>query len=468
MPRPVNAKAPDGPGDDLPSDFITPAKTSNAARSSAVHSGNSSIGISTQKGNAPPKVSGKLSVTKYRRQRHNQLASSGKKISASDNGKEERTISAQEKKQIAIKLEKQRVSVEHCSHVLSVLTKNTSGPEFWLREEYKKIRESMEVLRSNPKAFPPVVGDQLPDGSIFTGADIESYTKMPALSTKYIASIAAFAELNFEELPVLQVVSSKMNTELSTTLKKKTSIHFTHLRLRDGSNDVITGRLSMHISHEGNKLSDGDIIRLNRFTPITYTPSGHDNPQRSPAIIIHTYAKVGYASVPHILNEPLRCPDRSMSDQIEAVLTDAAVGEIYFEDDDGDKESEWEPSMEVTCLPSNRFCSVYGVSTVICICDSDPVDKINLEMVREYCYFATTDVAKMSNSWKRNMLYWWYMTNTYNICGKGTRAEPPACLKNAIRKAYPSERADGLFKKYVAGSKTNAAKVKSQNKKKAK
>ena len=74
----------------------------------------------------------------------------------------------------------------------------------------------------------------------------------------------------------------------------------------------------------------------------------------------------------------------------------------------------------------------------------------------------------MSNSWKRNMLYWWYMTNTYNICGKGTRAEPPACLKNAIRKAYPSERADGLFKKYVAGSKTNAAKAKSQTKKKAK
>jgi len=31
----------------------------------------------------------------------------------------------------------------------------------------------------------------------------------------------------------------------------------------------------------------------------------------------------------------------------------------------------------------------------------------------------------MSNSWKRNMLYWWYMTNTYNICGKGTRADPP-------------------------------------------
>ena len=33
------------------------------------------------------------------------------------------------------------------------------------------------------------------------------------------------------------------------------------------------------------------------------------------------------------------------------------------------------------------------------------------------------------------------MTNTYNICA---RAEPPACLKAAIRKAYPSDRDDEL------------------------
>ena len=64
------------------------------------------------------------------------------------------------------------------------------------------------------------------------------------------------------------------------------------------------------------------------------------------------------------------------------------------------------------------YCSVYGVSTVICLCKTDHVHKINLEMVRKYCYFATTEVSKMSNSWKRNMLYWWYIANTYNILGR--------------------------------------------------
>ena len=122
-------------------------------------------------------------------------------------------------------------------------------------------------------------------------------------------------------------------------LKNKNSIHFTHLRLHDGSNDIITGQFSMHIAHDGNKLNGSDIIRLNSYTPLTYTPSGPDNQQRSPAIVIHTYPKVGYASIPSKLNKPLHYDDRSISDQIEAVLTDATLGDIYFEDDVGDKGS---------------------------------------------------------------------------------------------------------------------------------
>ena len=30
------------------------------------------------------------------------------------------------------------------------------------------------------------------------------------------------------------------------------------------------------------------------------------------------------------------------------------------------------------------------------------------------------------------MLYWWYMTDTYNICGKVNRKDPPACLKAVL------------------------------------
>ena len=44
------------------------------------------------------------------------------------------------------------------------------------------------------------------------------------------------------------------------------------------------------------------------------------------------------------------------------------------------------------------------------------------------------------------------MMNIYNICGKGTCADPPACLKAAIRKAHPSEREDGMYQIFVPGS----------------
>jgi len=111
-------------------------------------------------------------------------------------------------------------------------------------------------------------------------------------------------------------------------MNKKSSIHFTHVRLRDGSNDVITARLPMHVAHNEYQLGGGDIIQLSSFTPLTFTTSGRDSPQRSPAIVIHTYTKIGYLALPPKLNPPLRCIDDSMSEQIEAMLTDEDVGEV--------------------------------------------------------------------------------------------------------------------------------------------
>ena len=155
------------------------------------------------------------------------------------------------------------------------------------------------MMNSHPKQFSPVIGDQLPDRSICCQVDINEDMKPPALTSSHIISIATFKELQPDLLPILQMVSSKMSSESSSMLKKKNSIHFTHLRLRDSSNDVITGRLSMHVAHAGNPLDSGYIIRLNSFTPLTFTTFGRGNPQRSPAIAIHTYAKIGYSSLPN-------------------------------------------------------------------------------------------------------------------------------------------------------------------------
>ena len=169
-------------------------------------------------------------------------------------------------------------------------------------------------------------------------------------------------------------------------MNEKSSIHVTHLRLRDGSNDVLTARLSMHVARDGYKLGGRDIIQLSSFTLLPLTTSGRDNPQRSPALVIHTYANIGYSSLPPKPNHPLQCIDASMSEHIEAVLTDAYVGEVYFEDDKDKTNSEWEPLVDVCCTSPNRYCAKYGVNTVLCLCKTDPVDWIDLEVVKQYCF----------------------------------------------------------------------------------
>jgi hypothetical protein len=254
--------------------------------------------------------------------------------------------------------------------------------------------------------------------------------------------------------PVLQVVAPpKREFEGSARKNKESCIHFTKLRVCDGSKDVILVRLSMHLASDGKKLVEGDIIQLNLFTPLTYAVSGGgDSPYRSPAVVVHTYTKVGYAAIPNDLHAPRHCVTMSKQEIEEYKRMELQGGEAYDGDEHGGGDDDlYEELEEVECTPQNRYCSRYGLSQVLCVCESNPVGKIDLETVREFCYFATTDVSSMSYSWRRNMLYWWYMTNIYNICGKDNREEPPKCLLAAIRNKWPE--ANGKYKKYIPKSK---------------
>jgi len=342
-----------------------------------------------------------------------------------------------------MKLTKQAESLEHCIHVLKVLTRSQKGPEFWEREDYKGIRECLQVIKSQPDRFPIKFGDRLPDGSVFSN-ERGDVINIPALTDKYISSIATFKPLGFAEYPILQVVSVKMYEEGSSNTKDSAKVHLTHLRLCDGSKDVMTGRLPMHLSHGASVvLLEGDIIELQRFTPLTYRDSGSDKPQRSPAVLIHTFSKMGYNALPKKLNDPIHCIE--ITKDILEVAEERPIEEAE-ENADGTMEM----LLEVDCTSEHRYCAAYGLNPVLCICETDPVSKVNLEVIRQYYHFATKDVSKMDNSNKRNMLYWWYMTNIYNICGKSKREDPPACLKATIRKEYPEE--SGWYKKYQPGA----------------
>ena len=118
---------------------------------------------------------------------------------------------------------------------------------------------------------------------------------------------------------------------------------------------------------------------------------------------------------------------------------------------------DYDKLVDVECTPHQQYCERYGLSPVLCICKSDLPDKINLEVLQEFCWFATKEVTDMDNSNKQNMLYWWYMTNIYNIGGKGVTKEPPACLTAAIRHAYPEQ--NGQYMGYRQGTNSVAEKT---------
>mmetsp|Transcript_9129 Transcript_9129/g.20696 ORF Transcript_9129/g.20696 Transcript_9129/m.20696 type:complete len:171 (+) Transcript_9129:135-647(+) len=169
----------------------------------------------------------------------------------------------------------------------------------------------------------------------------------------------------------------RFESNSSRTSNTTNLIHFTHIRLADGSNNQVLCRLNMQIAHDGKRLLPGDVIMLTKYSPMLYSPSGEINPQRSPAIVVHQFTRVGYTSISEDLEPPMHCPDSTMVEQITRPPAPAPVVDTTA---DG---NEYEENVRVECTPENRCCSLYGVSMVVCICEFDPVEAIDLDELRQ-------------------------------------------------------------------------------------
>jgi hypothetical protein len=101
------------------------------------------------------------------------------------------------------------------------------------------------------------------------------------------------------------------------------------------------------------------------------------------------------------------------------------------------------------CTNENRVYACYGVWFIGCVCDLLPVGQRDLATIKKDCYFAMDDLDEMTPSHKRNMFFWWYATNVYNINGKSKRGKLPECLDYAIRLEHPNP--DGVRYKGYRG-----------------
>eukprot|EP00804_Cyclotella_cryptica_P020532 CCRYP_003387-RA/>CCRYP_003387-RA protein AED:0.00 eAED:0.00 QI:800/1/0.5/1/0/0/2/0/189 len=181
------------------------------------------------------------------------------------------------------------------------------------------------------------------------------------------------------------------------------------------------GRMATHLAVEARKLKEGDIIKLVLFTELTHKLG---TSLSKPAVFILEYSHVGYAKVASDIHLPLK---GNFSNQLNKSYPTANTAQKVVSESDAE------------CRHGNRLCSVYGISMLNCGTKTNLVSRLDLATVREDCYFADKKVEDMNNCEKRCMIYRWYATNIYSICGKNKRRQLTNCLVKAIRDAYPED-----------------------------
>ena len=150
---------------------------------------------------------------------------------------------------------------------------------------------------------------------------------------------------------------------------------------------------------------------------------------KMPALFIHALARVGYRELPAVIqgNYNLLPCSRSLPNEHMDEFSPSF-----------DRIIDPRVDPKPVCTDENRICAMYGVRFFGCICDVLPVRDRNLATIQKDCYFTIDDLEVMSNSHKRNMVFWWYATNAYGIAGKGCIEKLPECLEYAIRDTYPN------------------------------
>ena len=85
------------------------------------------------------------------------------------------------------------------------------------------------------------------------------------------------------------------------------------------------------------------------------------------------------------------------------------------------------------------LCSNYGINFVQCIRRIFVIEEMIIDALIPECPFVdrTLTSITMENKCKRFLLYWWFSTNMYLVCGRNNRYKLPACLIEAMRVTYP-------------------------------
>ena len=296
-------------------------------------------------------------------------------------------------------------------------------------------------MQNNPARFPLQIGD--------TACELtEVQDTTPLLTKDYIISLAAQDGKALSKAnPILAVVCRRTGFQETTTLNQtKPSqaqrVKLTQLTLMDGDNNQIHARLATHLTDTGRNLGEGDIICLDMFSSLTYHVN--DVSQLFPALFVQRFHTIGHHPLPaqESINDILQCNNLNVN---------------WNNSENNDHPPQYyvypRKQPKPKCTYENRLCRKFGVNFIArCICDEIPPSQQDLAVVAEDCYLITQPFETLSNKSKRLMLYWWYATNIYSLCGKGRRGKLPDCLEYEIKRLFLPEDNEEDFTQFKKGN----------------
>ena len=365
-------------------------------------------------------------------------------------------------------------------------------PAGWMKPRLLFLREFVEHVRDREEAYPrplpaaagagaeaaaagaPPGGGGVAGGG---GGGGDEIPLTPGLVTRLYSRAAEAAA------PVVQVMARsvkwKDGWDDSDQRVKRTS-----LNVIDGDGNVVPAKVATQLNYVDPQLAVGAVLELVNFTPIYYSQDPSADAEVQVALLLTNIRVVGMRETPEgakavpAVDSGFKVNMESSAEEEKSRGGNGVIGVGVGGGGGGSGEGsgggggggggdgggdggngggdgggdggagaiDWtlheQPPTPPPCTFSARQCSMHGIRYVTCICSGHGPDTLDLHDVSLECHFADTEVEDMTPAQKRNMLYWWYATNIYLICGRSKRAPLPSCLVYSIRMLYPNLKGD--------------------------
>jgi hypothetical protein len=227
----------------------------------------------------------------------------------------------------------------------------------------------------------------------------------------------------------------------------------------DGDRNYLTVKVNSKLHGNIHLLKEGAVIELLDCQPLYY--HYEDMNDLRVCLLLSNFRVISHQNVP----DNLKCAPttthhlrpiivQSIEDETSALQSNNNGIEVSQDgwDNHDANGNEIERVKRVDCRGGpNGLCPMYGVQFETCICQAVPVKSLILHEIARECYFVSMAFHAVENRHKRNIVYWWYATNIYFICGSHNRAELPECLVSEVRRHFPNHRGTP-YKGYRVGT----------------